>query len=139
MKQFVNRLLQKALIREVIVYVIFGVFTTIVGFGTYALFIRLGLSVFVSNTLSHLLAIIFAYVTNKIWVFRALTFTVRQIVTEFFKFLSSRLVTYVIDTVLLIVLVDLLHYDPIWSKIATSVVVVILNYFASKWMVFKKT
>jgi len=138
MKQFIERLLQKALVREVIVYVIFGVFTTIVGFGTYSLFIHLGLSVFVSNTLSHFLAIIFAYVTNKIWVFKALTFTTKQIVIEFFKFLSSRLLTYVIDTVLLIVLVDLLFYDPIWSKIATSVVVVILNYFASKLVVFNK-
>jgi len=137
-KSFFEHLIKKALVREVIVYVIFGVCTTIVGFGTYALFIYLDLSVVLANTLSHLLAILFAYVTNKIWVFKALDFSAKRILAEFFKFLSSRLVTFAVDTLLLILLVDILFYDPILSKAATSVIVVLLNYFASKWMVFNK-
>jgi len=135
---FIENILKKPLARELIVYVIFGVLTTAVGFGTYALFLYLGLGVGLSNTLSHFLAIIFAYVTNKIWVFRALDFSGKEVAKEFLKFASSRLVTYVIDTVLLILLVYTLHYDPLLSKVFTSVIVVILNYVASKLMVFRK-
>jgi len=123
----------------VIFYIIFGVATTIVSFASYILFVRyLDFGIALANTLSHFLAILFAYVTNKIWVFKARDYSAKQIATEFFKFLSSRLLAFVIDTALLILLVDFLHYDPILSKAATSVVVVILNYFMSKMVVFRK-
>ena len=138
MKQLFERMLKKALIREMVVYVIFGALTTIVGFGTYALFIYAGLGVVLANTLSHLFAILFAYITNKIWVFRARNFSAKRITAEFLKFLSSRLLTYVVDTLLLILLVEVLLYGPFLSKAATSVVVIILNYFASKLVVFNK-
>jgi len=134
----IKQLLEKALVREVIVYGCFGVLTTIVGFGSYALFLHAGFGVALANTLSHLLAILFAYITNKIWVFQARDFTLRQMGKEFLKFLSSRLLALVIDTALLIVLVDFLHYDPILSKAATTVIVVVLNYFMSKMIVFRK-
>jgi len=138
MKAWLKRFLEKALVREMIVYVIFGILTTIIGFGSYALFIYLGFNVAASNTLSHILAILFAYVTNKIWVFKVRDYSVRKIVPEFLKFVSSRLLAYIIDTALLVLLVDVLLYDPLLSKAGTSVVVVILNYIMSKIIVFRK-
>ena len=128
---------QRLLTREVISYLFFGVLTTVVSLTSYALFLHLGIGLIVTNTLSTFLAILFAYVTNKIWVFRALNFEVGAMIVEFFKFLSSRFFTFVIDTVLLIFLVDLLLFDPFLAKVFTSVVVVILNYLLSKKAVFK--
>lgn len=128
---------QRLLTREVISYLIFGVLTTVVSLASYALFLHLGIGLIVTNTLSTFLAILFAYVTNKIWVFRALNFEVGAMFIEFFKFLSSRFLTFVIDTILLVFLVDLLLIDPFLAKVFTSVVVVILNYLLSKKAVFK--
>ena len=138
MKAWLKRFLEKALVREMIIYVCFGILTTIIGFGSYALFIYLGFNVAVSNTLSHVLAILFAYVTNKIWVFKVREYAIKKIVPEFLKFVSSRLLAYVIDTALLVLLVDVLLYNPLLSKAGTSVVVVILNYVMSKIIVFRR-
>ena len=124
---------------EIVVYVIFGICTTAVGFGTYVLFLHMNFSLALSNTLSHAFAILFAYVTNKIWVFKALNFSAKVVIKEFLKFVSGRVMTYVIETLLLIALVDWLLYDPILSKACTSVLVVILNYVASKKVAFGKT
>jgi len=134
-----RKLFEKFASREVIVYIIFGVLTTIAGFGLYALFLHIGFNVAVSNTLSTFLAILFAYVTNKIWVFNARDYRIRTLTGEFFKFLSSRFVTYVIDTVLLVLLADVFGVNPLIAKAMTSVIVVILNYLISKKLVFKNT
>jgi len=134
---FIKKILKKPLIRELVTYGIFGVATTVVGFGSYALFLHIGFGVALANTFSHFLAIIFAFVTNKIWVFRALNYSAKNVAKEFFVFLSSRLAALVVETVLLVILVDVLLYDPIISKLVTSVIVVILNYITSKKIVFK--
>jgi len=124
--------------REIVVYIIFGVLTTIVGFGLYALFLHIGFNVAVSNTLSTFLAILFAYVTNKIWVFNARDYRIRTLIGEFVKFLSGRFAAYVVDTVLLVLLADVFGINPLVAKAFTSVIVVILNYLISKRFVFRK-
>jgi len=137
LKRLTEKLLKKPFTRELVWYVIFGIATTIIGFGTYTLFVYLGLGVALANVLSHVLAILFAFGTNKVWVFRALDFSVKHVALELIKFVSSRLVALGVETVLLVVLVDVLDYDPILSKLGTSVLVVVLNYVASKKLVFK--
>ena len=138
MKNLTRKILAKFLTREIITYTIFGVLTTIVSFLTFALFFHvLGFGTFVSNTTSHAVAILFAYVTNKIWVFRALNFKLAALLKEFATFVSSRLASYIISTVLLLLLIDLLRQNPYLSWVFTSVIVVILNYVWSKLLVFK--
>ena len=132
-----KKILKKPLTREVVTYVFFGIGTTIVGFASYSLFIFLGLGVTWANTISHFLAILFSFTANKLWVFKALNFSVKNVAKEFLKFLSSRFVTYVIDMALLIILVDVLLYNPIISRLYTYPIVIILNYLASKKIVFK--
>jgi putative flippase GtrA len=132
-----EKILKKPLTREVVLYILFGIGTTIIGFASYSLFIYIGLSVALANTISHFLAITFAFTVNKILVFRALNFSAKNVAKESFKFLACRFVTYVIDTALLILLVDVLLYNPIISKVGTSVIVIGLNYLASKKIVFK--
>ena len=129
---------KKFLNREIIFYLIFGVLTTAVAFITYAVFLFIGMGIFSANTLSTFIAIVFAYVTNKIWVFEALDFNIKKILKEFAVFLSSRFFSYVVDTVLLIILVDFFLQDPLISKLGTSVIVIILNYVSSKLIVFRK-
>ena len=132
-----QKLLKKPLTRELVWYVIFGLATTIVGFGSYALFVHLGFGVALANVLSHVLGILFAFGTNKVWVFRALDFSAKRVAIEFIKFVSSRIAALVFETLLLVLLVDVWGYDPIVCKIGTSVLVVLLNYVASKKFVFK--
>lgn len=132
-----KRLYKKLVNRETVMYLIFGVLTTALGFGLYAAFIFLGLGVFWANTLSTAAAVIFAFFTNKLWVFRALNMSAGNMAKEFAKFCAGRLAVYVIDTALLVVLVDVLMFDPILSRAFTMVFVVVANYFASKLIVFK--
>ena len=136
-KLFLEKIFKKPLTHEVILYIFFGVLTTIIGFASYVLFLSIGFGVVAANTLSHLLAVLFAYITNKIWVFKKVDFSVGAILKEFSKFVSGRFVVYVVDTVLLVFLVEVLRYDPIISRIFLSFVVVALNYLISKMIVFK--
>ena len=137
LKKFMEKVLRKPVSREVILYIFFGVLTTVISFGLYAVLLYLNFGIVLANTISHVAAILFAYITNKIWVFKALDFSIKMIFKEFFKFLSSRVMTYVIETLLLVILVNLLLYNPILSKAFTSVVIIILNYLLSKKIVFK--
>ena len=137
-KNFFAQLRDKFLNKEIILYLIFGILTTAVGFGAYAIFLHMGLSILVANTISTFIAILFAYATNKIWVFETVAFSVIEVIREFAKFASTRLGSYAVDTLLLILLVEILSYDPMISKAFTSVIVVILNYITSKMLVFNK-
>ena len=137
LKIFLEKILKKPLANEVIFYMFFGILTTIVGFVSYVLFLSIGFGVIGANTISHILATLFAYVTNKIWVFKKLDFSMGTVFKEFSKFVSGRFVVYVIDTVLLVILVEVLFYDPIISRIFLSFVVVALNYLVSKVIVFR--
>ena len=138
LQRFVEKILKKPLTRELVAYIIFGVATTAVGVGSFALFVSMGFGVALANTFSYVLAILFAYVTNKIWVFQARDYAVKTVAKEFFKFVSSRLLIFAIETVLLVILVDFLHYDAVLMKLFTNVIVIVLNYVASKVIVFRE-
>ena len=133
-----SKLLSKFLTKEIALYIFFGALTTFVGFSLYALFIFLSFGVFASNTISTFVAILFAYFTNKIWVFKSLDFSFTIVVGELAKFFAGRLFVYVLDTALLLVLVDFFMRDPIISKAITSIIVIVMNYLTSKKIVFSK-
>lgn len=143
--------------KEIITYIIFGVLTTAVSWGTYTVFINfLSLSVFWSNLLSWVLSVAFAYITNKLWVFESKSFKPAVILREAASFAASRGVTGIIEIVAVPLLAksgfDTVFYslaeqlnltarifytDGIYSKIVLAVIVVILNYFFSKFIIFK--
>lgn len=133
-----KNLFKKVVNKETISYLFFGILTTVLAFSLYAVFILFGFGVVLANTISTFIAILFAFVTNKIWVFKSLNLSPSAVVKEFIKFCIGRLAAFIIDTVLLVILVDILQYDPFLSKAFTSIVVVIINYFASKKIVFNK-
>ena len=125
--------------REIITYLIFGVITTAVSYGVYfLLYNQFRCYASVSNAISWFLAVTVAYLTNKPFVFRSGDWSLRTVALEFTEFAGLRIVSGVLETVILFVLCDQMYWDGNWVKVATSVIVVILNYLASKFVVFRK-
>lgn len=131
----------KALVRrywDVIVYLIFGVLTTVVNYCVYLpLFNLLQLSAAVCNAVAWVVAVAFAFVTNKPFVFKSYDWSAKTVVPELLKFTGCRILSGVIETLILFITVDLLSWDGNMWKIFTSVFVVIANYACSKLLVFR--
>ncbi len=136
--------------REVLAYLFWGGMTTLVSWGSYALFAVLfqGLSATatgtIANVLSWICAVIFAFVTNKLWVFESKSWAAGVWVLEFGTFLSARVVTGVLEIagVPLLIWIGLdqavLGIEGMAEKMIISIAVVVLNYVLSKRLIFKK-
>ena len=120
-------------------YAIFGVLTTIVNIVTYNLcYYSVGLGNTLSNIIAWILAVAFAYFTNKIWVFESKSWKWEVLRREVPAFVSCRLATGVLDIIIMYVCVDLLGWNAFLMKVASNVLVIILNYVFSKLVIFKK-
>ena len=140
--------------REIITYVIFGGLTTLVNWAVYAIFTRIlppatsaGLSEFqlgVCTAIAWVAGVVFAFITNKLWVFESKSLAPKVLIKEFASFVAARAVTGVIETFGLPLLVriginqSLFGIEGMVAKLLVSVIVVILNYVFSKLIVFKK-
>ena len=128
--------------REIIVYLIVGVLTTVVSWGA-AFLGKLFLDVegsslqnFINNTISWVVGVLFAYPLNRKWVFQS---TNPQVMKEFLGFASSRISTWIMDIVIMWFTVNILNMNYWIGKIFISAVVVtIANYVFSKLLIFKK-
>lgn len=124
--------------KDIIPYAIFGVLTTLVNIVTYWLFAHpAGLSVMISTVLAWVLSVLFAYLTNRKWVFHSEASTRQEIIKEMVSFFSCRLATGVLDWVCMFVFVDLCGWNDVLIKCLANVLVIILNYVASKVVIFK--
>lgn len=133
---------------EVISYLFWGGMTTLVSWGSYSIFVYAfgdkEWNVAVANVLSWICAVLFAYVTNKLWVFNSKSWSLKVVLPEAAKFLSARIVTGIFEIVSVPLLVELgldqtiLGIDGMAAKVLVSVVVVLLNYVFSKLFIFKK-
>ena len=151
--------------REIISYIFFGVITTLVSMGVYFAILKSGELLFrispeerkfngvrlVAQVLQWVAGVLVAFYTNKRWVFNARSTDKYQTSIELSKFAAGRLGTLGLDTVLTfgtVWLLNALSYEPfklvltftadLWSKIVSSVVVIVTNYLVSKFIVFKK-
>lgn len=125
--------------REYILYLLFGGVTTVINYGVYALCGHVfHFGVVPSNIIAWIFAVIAAFITNKLWVFESRSFALKTVGKEFAEFVLARLLTMVIETALLWIFVDQLHFNDLIMKIITSIIVVILNYIFSKFIIFKK-
>ena len=123
---------------EVISYLVFGVLTTLVNFIVFFAFDTvLDVQYLIANAISIAASIIFAFFTNKKYVFKSETLTVRAWIKEFFLFCSFRLISAGFDMLSMFILIGFLQLDSNLSKLATQFIVVFLNYFFSKWFMFK--
>ena len=98
----------------------------------------LHLSATVSNVIAWVVAVAFAYLTNKPFVFHSNDWSWKVVLPELGKFLGCRVGSGALETFFLLLTVDLLQFNGNWMKVITSVLVIILNYVGSKWLVFRK-
>ena len=124
---------------EVLIYLVFGVLTTVVNYVIYLpVYNILGLSAALSNAIAWVGAVAFAYLTNKPFVFKSHDWSMKTVVPELTKFVGCRVASGAAETVILLLTVDMLHWNGNLWKLLTAVLVVILNYIASKLLVFRK-
>lgn len=123
--------------KRYISYGIVGVCTTFVSYMSYyLLYSNFGINPNIANLVSILFAVLFAYVTNKIFVFKSKCPNLYVLWLEFVKFISSRAITMVIEIVGVFIILEWQIVDEMWAKIITSIVIVILNYVLSYFFVF---
>ncbi len=124
--------------KSVILYIFFGGLTTFVSIGTFALCNAVfSINELISNIFSWVAAVTFAYVTNRIWVFRSKT-TGNAVIKEIAAFYGGRITTLIIEEILLLVFVTCLGLNGLVIKTVAQVIVLILNYFISKILVFSE-
>lgn len=126
--------------KEVINYLVFGVLSTVVNFITYFITARLiGIDEVISSGISWFCSVLFAYITNKIFVFESKTHGIKELAKEVASFFLARIISGALcDVGTFAIMVKVLHINDIISKIVTQVMVVIVNYIFSKLIIFKK-
>ena len=124
---------------DIVSYLFFGVLTTAVNYLVYLpIYNLLGASAAVSNAVAWVAAVAFAFLTNKPFVFKSHDWSAKTVLPELSKFVGCRVASGVMETLILLLTVDILGWNGNVWKIITSVLVVILNYVASKLLVFRK-
>lgn len=123
--------------KEILIYLFFGCLTTTVNYMVYfPCYNWLRFSAAVSNAIAWAVAVIFAYLTNKPFVFRSNNWSWEVVMPELLKFVGCRFGSGLMETLGMWLFVDLLKWNGSWMKIILSVLVVVLNYVFSKWIVF---
>lgn len=124
---------------DVLSYLFFGGLTTAVNYLIYLpCYNILRWDASVSNMAAWVVSVAFAFLTNKPFVFKSHDWSAKVVLPELSKFLGCRVGSGVLETAIIFFTVDLEHWNGNWMKLFTAVLVVILNYFGSKLLVFKK-
>lgn len=149
----IKKLVKSLVNKETILYIVFGVLTTVVSFVSLKVFDTIFESRFylLSNTFSWLLSVAFAYVTNKLFVFESKSWSLSVLKKEIPSFLTARIASYFIEQGGLWLFMDIIGFKGkvfdfvilklsglMTAKIILSVVVVIINYVLSKFIIFAK-
>ena len=136
-------MIKKLLNKEFIMYIIFGVCTTLVNFLAYLVLTRCivisenaDFNVTIANIIAWILSVLFAYVTNKIWVFESKAVG-KALIKEITAFFSCRVASLLLDVLIVFVGFTLLKFPDMPVKLVSNVFVVIFNYIFSKLFIFK--
>ena len=133
----IREVIKKILTQEVILYIVFGILTTIVNLGSfYAMNSILKWNENISNIIAILLAIIFAYITNKDLVFHSDAESFKKKIIEFCKFMLGRAFTMAVEFVGGLILFEL-PIPNIIIKMGLTIIVIVLNFFISKFFAFR--
>lgn len=164
-ESFLGKLIDKFFTREMISYIFFGVLTTVVNLLTFYVFkeffIKIGWSGILNtaisslgwesalkflsdgseyldaNTIAWVVGVLFAFFTNKLFVFESKSWSPAVAGKEFVGFVGARILSFVVESVMMFVMVSVLNWHELVAKIIVAVVVVILNYVFSKLFIFK--
>ncbi len=125
--------------KEILLYLFFGGCAFIISIGSYAIAnVVLGIHELVANIISWILAVLFAFFTNRSWVFNGDTHSAKEFAVQLINFVAGRLVTLGVEELMLFVFITLFHFNSILIKVIAQIVVILLNYIISKFWVFKK-
>ena len=126
--------------KSVILYIIFGVLTTLVNIAMYYIFYNLlCVANVISTIVAWILAVVFAFVVNKLFVFESVSWRKDIVLKEIRDFFACRILTGLLDVGIMYVAVDLLSWNSLIWKLISNILVTILNYIASKFIIFKRT
>lgn len=124
--------------KAIILYLFFGACSTCINFFAYYLCYNVGkCSNLLSTAVAWLAAVLFAYVTNKLWVFESKSFDGKTLLREVVSFFSCRIATGVLDMIIMYIAVDRLAKNELLWKLLSNLIVIVLNYAASKLVIFK--
>lgn len=126
----------KKVMRKIIAYGVSGVITTIICLASFKLFLSLMQYIW-AFTLSWLLAITFAFISTRKQVYDSKAKNGKEILMEYLRFLIGRIITYIVNLVLLVIAVEIFKLDEFYSNIVISIIVIILNYFIGDIMINK--
>lgn len=133
-----NNLKAKLFNKETITYLIFGVLTTLVDFIIYLICLTFSVNYLLANIIAWSVAVIFAYITNKLFVFDSKSLKLNVVTEELFSFIGARLFSLAFSLVFIYSAVTLIGVPVVLSKIISAIFVVIINYVISKLFVFNK-
>lgn len=120
-------------------YLVFGGLATVVNIIIFAICGKiLNFSTTISNIIAWILSVLFAYTTNKLWVFESKTENKKDLIKEIASFFGARIFTLVVETIFLWAVIDKLGFNDILMKILSNIIVIILNFILSKIWIFKK-
>ena len=121
--------------KEVILYLIFGALTTVINIVLYAVLYEIGIENLTATAISWFFAVLFAFFTNRAWVFEKKE---NAFLKECVSFYASRLATLGVDMLIMYIFVDIMSYNNYVMKVFANIIVIVLNYVLSKFFVFKK-
>ncbi|MBE6070345.1 MAG: GtrA family protein [Clostridium butyricum] len=133
----IHNLINKFLNREVILYIIFGILTTIVDAVVFYISNKVfSIDYIISTIIAWIFAVLFAYITNKIFVFKSYNIYFKEVLKEMVLFFLARVVSLIFTIIWMFVTVEILHIDEFISKLLANIFVVIMNYIFSKIFIF---
>ncbi len=136
----IKKIIKKVFTKEIMLYLVFGVLSTLINLGVKIVLLRTVLDsnnpfqLQVAVFIAWFVAVIFAYITNRKFVFESKN---KNKLQEFFKFFAGRIATWLFDAGFMLVFVTLLHFPDIIMAIISNMFVIIFNYILSKLFVFK--
>lgn len=135
----IKTMIKKFCTKEVILYVIFGVLTTLVNIVSFYILTNfIHLEENLSNVIAIILCILFAYFTNRKLVFNSTASTSKEKFAEFSRFILGRVFTMVVEIIGFFLMFNIAHMHELVSKVLISILVIILNFFISKFFAFNK-
>lgn len=125
--------------KEIILYLIFGGLTVAINLTTYILLTRIAnINYLIANIMSWFIAVLFAYLTNKIYVFESNLTELIFLIKELISFVSCRLFSGILELILMYLMINILYINDLFVKIFTNTIIILLNYILSKAIIFNK-
>ena len=135
----IKDIINKVITKETILYIVFGVLTTLVNIGISTILLKVfKVEGNIASTIGIIVSIIFAYFTNRKMVFNSTAIGLKENLTEFFKFILGRSFTMILEICGVYILYSLIGVQYIISKLVMTVIVIIVNFFMSKFFAFTK-